>query len=367
MSSKRKLTKLGFCAGLALFGLSTMSCNRTSNVTLKDYGAEPTALNIDAYTMSNDNFRTALWTGTKLQVTLMTIPVGGDIGLELHTDVDQFLRIEDGTAKVLMGDTEESLTFTQTVGKDYAIFVPAGKWHNLINIGNKPLKLYSIYSPVEHPHGTVHQTQEEAEEAEHQHLTKNYFNMNTELIQLPYAANALEPVISRQTIEYHYGRHLQGFVNNLKNLVQGTKFENINLETIVKQSDGTIFNNAAQILNHNLYFLQFSPRGGGKPSGSLAQAIDAKWGTFENFQNEFEAAGVGLFGSGWVWLAADNDGKLSIIRESNAGNPITKGLKPLLTFDVWEHAYYLDFQNRRADQLKALWSIVDWKVIESRY
>jgi len=358
-----------FCAGLLLLGWNMISCNRTAStdVTLKDYGAEPTVLNIDAYTMSNSNFRTALWTGTKLQVTLMTIPVGGDVGLELHPDVDQFLRIEDGTAKVVMGDTEKSLTFTQMAEKDFAIFVPAGKWHNLINAGDKPLKLYSIYSPVEHPHGTVHRTQEEAEEAEHQHLTKSYFNMNIELVQLPYSANALEPVISKQTIEFHHGKHLQGYVNNLKNLVQGTEFEKADLETIVKASDGAMFNNAGQILNHNLYFLQFSPKGGGKPSGRLAQAIDAAWGTFENFQKEFEAGGVGLFGSGWVWLAADNDGKLSIIREPNAGNPITKGLKPVLTFDVWEHAYYLDFQNRRADQMKSLWSIVDWKVVESRY
>ena len=191
--------------------------------------------------------------------------------------------------------------------------------------------------------------------------------MKHELILLPYAANALEPVISRQTIEFHHGKHLQTYVNNLNNLIQGTQFEAANLETIVKESDGAIFNNAGQILNHNLYFTQFSPSGGGKPSGRLAQAIDAAWGSFENFQKEFEAAGAGLFGSGWVWLAAGNDGSLSIVKESNAGNPLTKGLKPLLTFDVWEHAYYLDFQNRRADQLKSLWTIVDWKIVESRY
>ena len=134
-----------------------------------DYGAEPTVLDIDAYTLSNDNFRTALWTGTLLQVTLMSIPVGGEIGLEQHPDTDQFLRIEDGQAKVMMGDTEESLTFVQTAEKDFAIIVPAGKWHNLINTGDKPLKLYSIYSPVEHPHGTVHKTFEEAKEAEDHH------------------------------------------------------------------------------------------------------------------------------------------------------------------------------------------------------
>jgi len=147
-----------------------MSCNQNpQNVILQDYGAEPTVLNIDAYTMSNDNFRTALWTGTKLQVTLMSIPVGGEVGLEQHTETDQFLRVEDGQAKVMMGDSENSLTFVQIAEKDFAIIVPAGKWHNIINTGNKPLKLYSIYSPVEHPHGTVHKTFEEAEEAEHNH------------------------------------------------------------------------------------------------------------------------------------------------------------------------------------------------------
>ena len=197
-------------------------------------------------------------------------------------------------------------------------------------------------------------------------LTKNSV-VKFELIELPYSADALEPVISKQTIEFHHGKHLLAYVNNLNNLVQGTKFENATLETIVKEADGAIYNNAGMLLNHNLYFLQFSPAGGGKPSGRLAQAIDAEWGSFENFQKEFEAAGVGLFGSGWVWLAADNAGKLSILREPNAGNPLTKGLNPLLTFDVWEHAYYIDFQNRRADHLNSLWAIVDWKVIESRY
>ena len=191
--------------------------------------------------------------------------------------------------------------------------------------------------------------------------------MKHELIKLSYTANALEPVISQQTIEFHHGKHLQTYVNNLNNLIQGTKFETADLETIVKESDGAIFNNSGQILNHNLYFTQFSPTGGGKPSGKLAQAIDAAWGSFEVFQKEFEAAGAGLFGSGWVWLAADNNGKLSILKESNAGNPLTKGLKPLLTFDVWEHAYYLDVQNRRADHLNSLWKIVDWKVVEGRY
>jgi len=198
-------------------------------------------------------------------------------------------------------------------------------------------------------------------------LFKNQNVMKFELIQLPYPADALEPVISKQTIEIHHGRHLQAYVNNLNNLIQGTRFESADLETIVKESDGGIFNNAGQVLNHNLYFLQFSPTGGGQPSGRLAQAINAEWGSFENFQKEFETGGMGVFGSGWVWLAADNAGKLSIVREGPAGNPVTKGLKPLLTFDVWEHAYYLDFQNRRADHLNSLWKIVNWKVVESRY
>ena len=198
-------------------------------------------------------------------------------------------------------------------------------------------------------------------------IIKSQDVMKFELVKLPYATDALEPVISKQTIEFHHGKHLQTYVNNLNNLIPGTAFENADLETIVKESEGAIFNNAGQILNHNLYFLQFSPTGGGKPSGRLAQAIDAAWGSFENFQKEFETGGVGLFGSGWVWLAADNDGKLSIIREINAGNPLTKGLKPILTFDVWEHAYYLDFQNLRAGHLNSLWKIVDWKVVESRY
>ncbi|MDR3261402.1 MAG: superoxide dismutase [Tannerella sp.] len=191
--------------------------------------------------------------------------------------------------------------------------------------------------------------------------------MKFELVKLPYAADALEPVISKQTIDFHHGKHLQGYVNNLNNLIQGTKYENADLETIVKESDGGIFNNAGQILNHNLYFTQFSPNGGGEPSGELAAAIVAVWGSFENFRKEFETAGTGLFGAGWVWLAKDKDGKLSITKEPNAGNPVTKSLTPLLGFDVWEHAYYLDYQNRRADHLKELWKIVDWKVVETRY
>lgn len=138
-------------------------------VTLKDYGAEPTVLNIESYTLANENFRTALWTGNNLQVTLMAIPVGGDVGLEQHHELDQFLRVEEGTAQVMMGDSEDNLDFVREVSDDYAIFVPAGKWHNIVNKGDKTLKIYSIYAPAEHPRGTVHQTQQEALEAEHHH------------------------------------------------------------------------------------------------------------------------------------------------------------------------------------------------------
>jgi len=272
--------------GILLYGWSITSCNCTpqsgrdakadGDVVLKDYGATPTVLDIDAYTLSNTNFRTALWTGTKLQTTLMSIPVGGDVGLEQHPDIDQFLRIEEGSAQVMMGDAKESLTFIKTAEKDFAIFVPAGKWHNIINTGSKPLKLYSIYSPVEHPHSTIHKTQKESEEAEHQHSlnkTEKIMNqiMKSELIRLPYATNALEPVISRQTIETHHGKHLQAYVNNLNNLIQGTPFEAADLETIVKESDGAIFNNAGQIVNHNLYFTQFSP-GRRKTFRSISQS-----------------------------------------------------------------------------------------------
>lgn len=191
--------------------------------------------------------------------------------------------------------------------------------------------------------------------------------MKHKLIKLPYEANALEPVISQKTIEFHHGKHLQAYVNNLNNLIAGTKYENMSLEDIVKDSEGGIFNNAGQILNHNMYFQQFSPDANGRPDEILLEAIQAEWQTFENFQKEFNAAAASLFGSGWVWLAADKDKKLSIQKESNAGNPLTKGLQPILCFDVWEHAYYLDYQNRRADHIAALWNIIDWNVIEERY
>ena len=189
-----------------------------------------------------------------------------------------------------------------------------------------------------------------------------------ELIHLPYEANALEPIVSAQTLGFHHGKHLQGYVNNLNAAIAGTPFEEMPLEEIVKKATGGMLNNAGQILNHNLYFLQFQkPVAGNRPVGKLAAAIDAQFGSFEAFQKEFVQTGATLFGSGWVWLSADADGKLVITQEPNAANPVQKGLTPLLTFDVWEHAYYLDYQNRRPDHLNALWDLVNWKVIEGRY
>ena len=204
-----------------------------------------------------------------------------------------------------------------------------------------------------------------------------------ELMTLPYAMDALEPVISKQTLEFHHGKHLAGYVNNLNGLAsppnpgltpnpspkgEGSLGELEMLKELVLHSEGAVFNNAGQILNHNMYFEQFSaPKADNMPKGKLAEAIVRDFGSFEAFKEVFQKGGATLFGSGWVWLSADKDGKLVITQETNAANPVQKGLKPLLTFDVWEHAYYLDYQNRRPDHLAALWQIVDWEVIEMRY
>ena len=200
------------------------------------------------------------------------------------------------------------------------------------------------------------------------------------LIDLPY--KSLAPVISDKTLSFHHGKHLQTYVDNLNKLIAGTGYEGKSLEEIVAASapvissaaegavekSPAIFNNAGQILNHNLYFTQFSPVPSSlAPTGTLLAQIQKQWGSFEAFQADFEAKGVSLFGSGWVWLAADKNGELSILQCPNADNPVAHGLKPLLTFDVWEHAYYLDYQNRRAAHLKALWPIVDWNVVGKRY
>ena len=206
--------------------------------------------------------------------------------------------------------------------------------------------------------------------------------INMNLIPLPYAIDALEPVISARTLSFHHGKHLQAYVDNLNKLLPGTPYENLPLEEIVVKSAQdpeakAIFNNAGQVLNHNLYFEQFCPAPSlpaptgnpvmPGPTGHLHSQIEKQWGSLEAFQTEFVAKGVGLFGSGWVWLSAAPDGTLVITQEPGACNPVQKSLKPLLTFDVWEHAYYLDYQNRRANQLKALWGILDWDVIERRF
>ena len=192
--------------------------------------------------------------------------------------------------------------------------------------------------------------------------------MNYEMPKLPYAHEALEPVISQQTVDFHYGKHLQAYVNNLNNLVPGTEYEGKTVEEIVATApDGAVFNNAGQVLNHTLYFLQFTPNPSRKePAGKLREAIDRDFGSFENMKKELNAAATGLFGSGWAWLAVDKDGKLHITKEANGSNPLRKGMTPLLGFDVWEHAYYLDFQNRRADHIQALWDIIDWETVEKR-
>ena len=188
------------------------------------------------------------------------------------------------------------------------------------------------------------------------------------LMALPYADDALEPVISKETIGFHHGKHLLAYVNNLNALLPGTEWENLSLEEIVKHANGGVLNNAGQILNHELYFRQFiAPKEDNQPVGKLAKAIEKQFGSFEAFKEEFQKKGATLFGSGWVWLSADQDDKLVITQEPNAANPVQKGLNPLLTFDVWEHAYYLDYQNRRPDHLANLWQIINWEEIERRY
>lgn len=191
--------------------------------------------------------------------------------------------------------------------------------------------------------------------------------MSFELPKLAYALNALEPVISQKTLEFHYGKHHQAYVNNLNNLVPGTKFENATLETIVMEAEGGIFNNGAQVWNHTFYFESFSPNGGGEPHGALGDAIKKTYGSFGEFKSNFSKAATTLFGSGWAWLVKKQDGSLELVQESNAGNPLRKGLKPILTCDVWEHAYYLDYQNRRPDYVESFWKLVDWDIVGKRF
>ncbi len=191
--------------------------------------------------------------------------------------------------------------------------------------------------------------------------------MSFELPKLNFAPNALEPQISQKTIEFHYGKHHQTYVTKLNNLIPGTEFENASLEDIIKKADGGIFNNGAQVWNHTFYFEQFAKNGKKEPSGALKSAIEQEFGTFAEFKEKFTQAATTLFGSGWAWLVVDPDGELEIVQTQNAGNPLRDGKKPIMTCDVWEHAYYLDKQNARPKYLEDFWDILDWEVISERY
>jgi Fe-Mn family superoxide dismutase len=191
--------------------------------------------------------------------------------------------------------------------------------------------------------------------------------MKHELPALPYPKNGLEPSISAETLEYHHGKHHAAYVTNINNLIKGTEFENLGLEEIIKKSSGGIFNNAAQVWNHSFYWNCLKPGGGGQPKGELSKAINSTFGSFDNFKNEFTQKAVTLFGSGWAWLVKNKDGSIAIVQTSNAGNPMTEGKKAILTCDVWEHAYYIDYRNARPKYVEAFWSIVNWGFAEKNF
>ncbi len=191
--------------------------------------------------------------------------------------------------------------------------------------------------------------------------------MAFELPNLPYAYDALEPVISKQTLEFHHDKHHAAYVNNLNSLIKGTEFENADIIDIIMKSSGGIFNNAAQVWNHTFYFDQFGKRNTNEPTGQLVDAINASFGSFEEFKEKFSTAAKTLFGSGWAWLVKKPNGSVDIVQTSNAANPITDGLIPILTCDVWEHAYYLDYQNKRPDYVASFWNIINWDIVSGRY
>jgi len=191
--------------------------------------------------------------------------------------------------------------------------------------------------------------------------------MEHTLPALPYATDALAPIISQETIEFHYGKHHQAYVTNLNGLIKGTEFENSSLEEIVKKSSAGIFNNAAQVWNHTFYWNGLKPNGGGEPTGALAEAINTKWGSFDNFKAEFTKTAVTTFGSGWAWLVKTPAGELELISTSNAATPLTTDNKPLLTCDVWEHAYYVDYRNARPKYVEAFWSLVNWDFVAANF
>ncbi len=191
--------------------------------------------------------------------------------------------------------------------------------------------------------------------------------MAFELPKLPYSHDALAPFISAETIDFHYGKHHQAYVNNLNGLIPGTEYEKAGLEEIIRKAEGGIFNNAAQIWNHTFYFEAFSKNGSKLPLGPLADEIKNSFGSFDSFKDQFSKSAATLFGSGWAWLVKKEDGSMQILQESNAGNPLRKGLQPLLTCDVWEHAYYIDYRNRRPDYIKNFWEIIDWDIVAKRF
>ena len=191
--------------------------------------------------------------------------------------------------------------------------------------------------------------------------------MAFELPKLPYKLDSLVPYISEETLEFHYGKHHQAYVNNLNNLIQSTRFENLTLEQIIKEAEGGIFNNGAQVWNHTFYFTGLSPNGEKEPTGELRNAINRQFGSYTAFKEEFTKAAGTLFGSGWTWLVKNKNGSLDILQESNAGNPLRRGLIPILTCDVWEHAYYLDYQNKRPDYINSFWDLLDWAIISKRF
>ncbi len=191
--------------------------------------------------------------------------------------------------------------------------------------------------------------------------------MKFELPPLNYSPDALSPQMSPETIEFHHGKHHLAYVNNLNNLVPTTPFEDASLETMIKKAEGGIFNNAAQVWNHTFYFATFSPAGRRDPHGTLARAVEAEFGSFAGFKEAFTKAATSLFGSGWAWLCMKPDGRLVITQEQNAGNPMRSGLMPIMTCDVWEHAYYIDYRNRRPDYIKNFWELLDWNIIGDRY
>jgi len=191
--------------------------------------------------------------------------------------------------------------------------------------------------------------------------------MEHKLPELPYNGDALAPHISAETIDYHYGKHHKAYVDNLNKLIPGTEFENMSLEEIVQKASGGIFNNAAQIWNHTFYWNCLSPKGGGEPSGELAGAITRSFGSLEEFKSKFTNAAVTQFGSGWAWLVQNPDGSLAVEATGNAENPLKQGEKALLTCDVWEHAYYIDYRNARAKYLEAFWNLVNWDFVASNF